>query len=70
MKVQTKQVAFRLPVPLLERLDEHVEILRVDHPGIKVTRADAARLLLTQALDSLDGEFLSTESNISRRRKR
>ena len=48
----TRQVAFRLPVELVERLDAFAEQMKAESPGLRVTRADAARLLLTRALDA------------------
>ena len=48
----TKQVAFRFPVKLVERLDAFAEKLQRASPGLRVTRADAARLLLTRALEA------------------
>jgi hypothetical protein len=47
--------AFRLSVDLMKRLDRHAERLRAEHPGLKVTRADALRLLLNEALDAKEG---------------
>lgn len=44
-------IPFRLPSALVERLDRHAERLRRRHPGLEATRADALRLLLTEALD-------------------
>ena len=49
----TEQIAVRLPETLLRRVDRHVERLRDRTPlGISVTRADAVRALLIQALDA------------------
>jgi hypothetical protein len=51
----TKQIAIRLPVPLLTRLEEHAERMKRDAPGrLTVTRADAIRALLADALDAVD----------------
>jgi len=50
----TKQVAFRLPLELVDRLDAFAERMKNESPGLRVTRADAARLLLTRALDAQD----------------
>ncbi|MBT3218230.1 MAG: hypothetical protein HN348_04010 [Proteobacteria bacterium] len=52
-----KQVAFRLPTELVERLDRHAERLRQKNPGIRVSRADAVRLLLWKALELVDKEW-------------
>ena len=49
----TEQIAVRLPETLLRRVDRHVKRLRDRTPlGISVTRADAVRALLIQALDA------------------
>ncbi len=50
----TQQVAFRLPVELIERLDQHVERMRRQAAGVNITRADAVRHLLSTALDQAD----------------
>lgn len=52
----TQQVAFRLPLSLLTRLDQHAERMRTEQKGLSVTRADVVRLLLTRALDDLKVE--------------
>jgi hypothetical protein len=44
-------IPFRLPDTLVKRLDKHAERLRLKHPGFEANRADALRLLLTEALD-------------------
>ena len=49
----TQQVAFRLPLSLLARLDQHAERMRAEQKGLTVTRADVVRLLLMQALDNV-----------------
>jgi hypothetical protein len=46
-----KVVPFRLPVALVKRLDRYAESVASENPGLRVTRADALRLLLTDALD-------------------
>jgi hypothetical protein len=51
----TTQVAFRLPDPLLARLDRHVERMNADNPGLEFSRADAVRSLLTRSLDAIEG---------------
>jgi hypothetical protein len=48
-------IPFRLPVPLVKRLDKYAARLRKEHPGMHATRADAVRVLLTKALDQ-EGE--------------
>lgn len=48
--------AFRLPSDLMKRLDRHAERLRSEQPGLRVTRADALRMLLNEALDEKEAE--------------
>ena len=52
----TTQVAFRLPDDLLKRIDKHAERMRDAQPGVNVTRTDVVRMLLTRALDQVDGD--------------
>lgn len=47
---KTEQVAFRFTTALLRRIDRHAEHLR-QTTGMNVTRADAVRTLLKQALE-------------------
>jgi len=49
-----KQIAFRLDVDLISRIDQHVERLRNKYPGTSVNRSDAIRNLLIMVLDSID----------------
>lgn len=42
--------AFRLPDALIADVDRYGKRLEAERPGIRVTRADAVRALLTQAL--------------------
>ena len=52
----TEQVAVRLSRSLLERVDRHLERLQGQVPGwVTVTRADAIRALLLDALDRVEG---------------
>lgn len=44
------QVAFRLPVGLVKQLDAHAKYLRAS-TGMDVSRCDAVRALLTEALE-------------------
>jgi len=46
-----KVIPFRLPADLIKRLDKHAERMQAAQPGLQVTRADALRVLLTEALD-------------------
>lgn len=47
---ETKQLALRLPVELVARIEQHAARLRTATPGVRVTRADAARALLLEAV--------------------
>lgn len=47
-------VPFRLPGPLVKRLDRHAERLRRETPGLRVTRADVVRLLLERGLEAAE----------------
>jgi hypothetical protein len=53
---ETVQLAFRLPGSLLARVDAYAKRLNAATPGLDVTRTDAVRALLTQALDQIDGK--------------
>jgi hypothetical protein len=44
--------AFRLPLDLIARIDTYAARLRQEAPWSNATRADAARALLTLALDA------------------
>ena len=44
-------VPFRVPDELVKRLDKYAGRLRREQPGLRATRADALRMLLTEALD-------------------
>jgi hypothetical protein len=52
-QTKTVQLAFRLPAVLVARVDAYVKRLNSATPGLDVTRTDAVRALLTQALDAL-----------------
>lgn len=49
-KSKTIQTAFRLPPELIRRVDGHAKYLR-DTTGMTVSRCDALRALLTEALE-------------------
>jgi predicted transcriptional regulator len=50
-QIPMKVIPFRLPADLIKRLDKHAERMQAAQPGLQVTRADALRVLLTEALD-------------------
>jgi hypothetical protein len=52
----TKQLAIRLPVSLIDRLERHTLRLRRASPGVDVRRADAVRALLIDALDYAEAQ--------------
>ena len=45
-RLSDAQIAVRLPGDLLARLDEQVERLRAERPGLAITRSDAVREIL------------------------
>ena len=49
-----RPLACRVPVHLLERLDNYVEKLREEQPEWRHSRAAVVRLLLTRALDEAE----------------
>ena len=50
MAEHEEQIAVRLPGAMMARLDEHVERMKKEHPGMRVTRSDAVRTILAKAL--------------------
>ena len=50
----TKQVAFRLDPKLLKRVDSYAKKMSDVAPGLKFSRVDAVRFLLTHALNDLE----------------
>ena len=51
MTMSTKQVTIRLPEDLIELIDKHAVRMRSRTPGMRVSRSDAVRVLLTRALE-------------------
>ena len=51
---KSKQVAFRLPASLLERLDRYAVQLEREQRGMTVNRTDVVRILLTRGLDDAE----------------
>ena len=45
-----RQVAFRLPSSLVDKIDAQVEDWSANQPGMRVTRADVVRALLVRGL--------------------
>ena len=56
MSENDEQIVVRLPKPLVERVDAHVERLKKAQPGLRVTRSDAVRMLLSLALDGAESK--------------
>lgn len=52
----TEQVAFRFAVRLIKRIDSHVKRMGRAERGVKFTRADAVRDLVTRALDQIESK--------------
>lgn len=50
------QLVVRIPSTLLGRLDAYAERLAAEMPGARWSRANVARMLLTKALDLVEGE--------------
>jgi len=51
---ETKQLAIRLPVALVERIERHAVRLEHARPGVNVTRTEALRALLIDALNAAE----------------
>ncbi|MBL4847173.1 MAG: hypothetical protein JKY65_16765 [Planctomycetes bacterium] len=49
-KTKTKQIAIRFHEQTLERVEAHAERLKLAAPGVTITRTDAVRALLHEAL--------------------
>lgn len=47
---------FRLTPSLIARLDAHAQRMSAQTPGLRLTRTDALRSLLTAALDAAEGK--------------
>lgn len=43
-------ISIRLPAELIRLLDQYAETLRIQTPGLNITRTDAARAILTSGL--------------------
>lgn len=48
--MNTKQTAFRLPKELVNDLDKYAAQMKRENPGMRFSRADAVRVLLTFGL--------------------
>lgn len=55
----TQSVTWRLPVELLEEVDDYAARLAKKTPGLRVTRTAAARVLLRRGLNTDDGDELA-----------
>ncbi len=56
MAANEKQVSFRLPADLVDRIDAHAQRMQANAPGMTVTRADVVRMLLTRAIVEAEAE--------------
>jgi hypothetical protein len=64
----TKQLTFRLPESLIERVESCVASIQ-KQSGLTVTRADVVRMLLTRALDETGCNLKRLFTPPARRRK-
>ncbi len=64
--MKTKQLSFRLPKALVDRVDRCVR--ESEASGLDLTRADVVRLLLNYALAETDGKLSQLIERKSRRR--
>lgn len=60
--VPGRQLAIRLPAAIVARIERHAERLRQRFPGVSVTRTDAIRALLVDALDRADVQAPTTRT--------
>jgi hypothetical protein len=69
MIAQTKQLTFRLPEALIDRVEDCVARIQTKS-GFNVTRADVVRMLLTHALDDAACDLTRLFNPPTRTRKR
>lgn len=53
---KSKQVAIRMPLPLLKRLDAFTNLLQQQSMGLRISRADAIRVALENWLTKVETE--------------
>lgn len=53
---KTQQLFVRVPLGLVQALDNYVAKIRAEHPGLRPTRSDAIRELLYKVLADLQAE--------------
>lgn len=51
MEPENTQIAVRLPNELLDRIARYATTLEAKNPGLQISRTDAVRMLVTQALE-------------------
>lgn len=54
LRAQTQQIALRVPLPLLEQIDAYAEQICSETRMFRVTRTEAALLLIRRGLDAVD----------------
>jgi hypothetical protein len=59
---ETKQMAIRMDLDIIARLDQVVSRLEERTPGLKVSRADAVRVMLVRGMDAFEAETSDKEA--------
>ena len=49
-QTSSQQIAIRVPSTLLERIDAFAAKLKLSSPGLRITRADAIRVMIENSL--------------------
>jgi len=58
---RSQQIAIRMPSNLLERIDAFAEKLKLRSPGLRITRADAIRVMIENCLAQSESENSPTQ---------
>lgn len=53
---KSEQIAVRLPTELLRRIEAHAARLEDATPGLRISRADCVRILLTDAVQRAEAD--------------
>jgi hypothetical protein len=67
MDIESTQIAVRLPNELLDRITRYAEHLVAKHPGLQISRTDAVRMLITQALEAHEAQLTPPKKARSKR---